>query len=289
MCYKIMDRALKVQNITAAQKWILVYLASRADEKGICWPSHATIAKDCCFKDRGNVGRNINQLVRAGLIEKQSKAGTRTTQYYLKPPGTDVGLTYTKTPKKTEIKNDDMSVIPTSQCRSNLHDDVGQSYTNKSVEQATEQASKDIKNAREQNPKKTNVVVMPPKAKKPTKQRPSKKAQTLITQDDMLLDFPDLELQTAHDWLTVRKSKRAPLTPTAWKNIKKEIQSAGCGAEAALEMCVNRNWVGFKALWYWNAKQQEQNNTQYQTKEQREREENERWKSVTYGDRRNDW
>ncbi|MBN4658832.1 hypothetical protein H4F44_23845, partial [Escherichia coli] len=33
--------------------------------------------------------------------------------------------------------------------------------------------------------------------------------------------------RAAVDWLVVRKSKNAPLTPTAWEAVKREAQAAG--------------------------------------------------------------
>jgi len=56
---------------------------------------------------------------------------------------------------------------------------------------------------------------------------------------------PDL----ARDFLKLRKDKRAPVTETAAKGIEREAAKAGLSIEAAVRMCCERNWQGFKADW----------------------------------------
>jgi hypothetical protein len=55
--------------------------------------------------------------------------------------------------------------------------------------------------------------------------------------------------QTAHDWIALRKSKRAVITQTALETIIKEADKAGMSLERALAMCCARGWTGFKAEW----------------------------------------
>ena len=51
------------------------------------------------------------------------------------------------------------------------------------------------------------------------------------------------------DWLKIRKSKKAPLTATAWKLFVNECDKAGWTIEAAIKECCLRNWASFKAEW----------------------------------------
>jgi uncharacterized protein YdaU (DUF1376 family) len=55
--------------------------------------------------------------------------------------------------------------------------------------------------------------------------------------------------QHAKDWLTVRKTKRLPLTPTAWDDVKAEAQLAGLTLDQAIHTAVVKSWGGFKAKW----------------------------------------
>lgn len=56
----------------------------------------------------------------------------------------------------------------------------------------------------------------------------------------------------ANDFIFLRKSKRAPLTQTAWKGIAKEIEKAGMSIEDGLSKMIERGWVGFEAKWLIN-------------------------------------
>ncbi|BDD90887.1 hypothetical protein PanNE5_03270 [Pandoraea sp. NE5] len=62
-----------------------------------------------------------------------------------------------------------------------------------------------------------------------------------------------VDKQHAKDWLTIRKAKRLPLTPTAWADIADEAAKAGLTPPAAVEVAVKAGWAGFKAAWLQNA------------------------------------
>jgi hypothetical protein len=55
--------------------------------------------------------------------------------------------------------------------------------------------------------------------------------------------------QHAKDWMAVRKTKRAPLTPTALTGVQREADKAGITLAQAIERAANNNWAGFKASW----------------------------------------
>lgn len=71
-----------------------------------------------------------------------------------------------------------------------------------------------------------------PPAKRPVVEKPS-----------------DVSDQTWADFLTHRRNRRAPLTPTAWKSIQSEAQKARKGLETVLETMISRGWTGYKAEW----------------------------------------
>jgi len=60
--------------------------------------------------------------------------------------------------------------------------------------------------------------------------------------------------QHAKDWLAVRKSKKAPLTLTAWNGVKAEAERAGMTPAQAVEISAASGWQGFKASWAANEK-----------------------------------
>lgn len=67
----------------------------------------------------------------------------------------------------------------------------------------------------------------------------------------LLLD-EQINEQTARDYLTIRKAKKAPLTKTALNAIKKQASNCGLTLNEAIAFCVVNNWIGFKADWYLN-------------------------------------
>lgn len=59
-----------------------------------------------------------------------------------------------------------------------------------------------------------------------------------------------VDKQAADDWLTLRKAKRLPLTPTAWSDTKAEGEKVGLTAAETVAHAVRSNWAGFKSSWY---------------------------------------
>ncbi len=65
-----------------------------------------------------------------------------------------------------------------------------------------------------------------------------------------MLEAEGIEKQTATDWLTLRKAKRLPLTPTAWEDTKAEGMKVGLSPAETVAHAVRCNWAGFKAIWF---------------------------------------
>jgi hypothetical protein len=55
--------------------------------------------------------------------------------------------------------------------------------------------------------------------------------------------------QTAADWITLRKTKKAAVTATALAQIIVEADKAGMSLERALAYACRQGWAGFKASW----------------------------------------
>lgn len=61
--------------------------------------------------------------------------------------------------------------------------------------------------------------------------------------------FPDVSPQVLSDFRKLRAAKKAAITQTAVDGIRREATKAGLTLEAALAMCCERGWTGFKADW----------------------------------------
>ncbi len=55
--------------------------------------------------------------------------------------------------------------------------------------------------------------------------------------------------QVAKDWLAIRKTKRLPLTLTAWNDIKREAEKASMSVADAVTHSCRRSRAGFEASW----------------------------------------
>jgi hypothetical protein len=62
-----------------------------------------------------------------------------------------------------------------------------------------------------------------------------------------LLEAENISSNLIDDWLKVRKAKNQPLTDTSLKATKREAEKAGISLEAAITICCERSWAGFKA------------------------------------------
>ena len=60
----------------------------------------------------------------------------------------------------------------------------------------------------------------------------------------------DVDAEVWSDWKAHRRAKKAPVTATVMKAIRKEAAKAGITFEDALRTSCQRNWVGFEAAWY---------------------------------------
>ena len=61
--------------------------------------------------------------------------------------------------------------------------------------------------------------------------------------------FPGINPQVVSDFRRLRSAKKAAITQTAIDGISREAAKAGLTLEAALTMCCERGWTGFKADW----------------------------------------
>jgi hypothetical protein len=82
--------------------------------------------------------------------------------------------------------------------------------------------------------------------KKQTREREEKKEQKTAPKVDLLAEVSP---QVASDFRALRTKLRAPITETAMNGIRREAAAAGMELEAALAMCCERGWRGFKAEW----------------------------------------
>lgn len=77
--------------------------------------------------------------------------------------------------------------------------------------------------------------------------RKPKTEKTTLSLDD--LTAKGIDRQVASDFLTLRKAKRAPLTPSAFDGLVTAWAQADLQPEAGMRVCVARGWQGFDPSW----------------------------------------
>jgi len=83
-----------------------------------------------------------------------------------------------------------------------------------------------------------------------TQKKPNQEPVTINHKPIDTVVCPDgLDVSVWQDWLKIRKSKKAPLTATAWKLFVNECEKANWTIEDAIKECCLRNWASFKADW----------------------------------------
>ena len=88
---------------------------------------------------------------------------------------------------------------------------------------------------------------------KPSEKATAKRRAKNRDADDLaLLTEYGVSVQTAEDYLIIRKAKRLPLTKTALLQIQAEANKAGLTVEQALVYSIGNGWASFRAEWLQN-------------------------------------
>jgi hypothetical protein len=94
--------------------------------------------------------------------------------------------------------------------------------------------------------RKTSASEADKKRTREEKRREEKKEQKTTPDGELFSGIPE---QVVHDFKQLRQKLRAPITTTAMAGIRREADKAGMALSAALAMCCERGWRGFKAEW----------------------------------------
>jgi uncharacterized protein YdaU (DUF1376 family) len=84
--------------------------------------------------------------------------------------------------------------------------------------------------------------------KRSTTVKPTKN-QEPITKNQIINTPEGVSESIFKDYLEVRKAKKAKWTQTALKGLQREAEKAKMSLQDVIQLCCERNWVGFKAEW----------------------------------------
>jgi hypothetical protein len=251
MSFQAMTWAVEKKCASAGQKLVLLMLANCANHQtGQCNPSHKNLAEECSMGISTLKG-HIAALEKAGFLKVIHKAidGVSLPNQYL--------LNLSDTPSGSGGVGQNLT-----EGRSGSDRGVGQNLaTNQEDKPGIEPV---IQGERAQAP----VAPVFPKlddfdaeqvkaerqaaaqAVEQPKAAPAAKPVKAAEPAHAIACPADVPAEVFVDFLTIRKSKRAPLTNTALAGIRREADKAGLSLADALAVCCERGWVGFRADWH---------------------------------------
>ena len=224
----VVDEYLSKMSGNAWKCYGLIVRKTRGWQKTHDSLSISQIQKFTGIRKEETVQKAINELVKLGLIGKQSRIGLP-NEYFLTsdpkkgvtPPPKNGGPPENGVPPKK-------GVTPPPKNGVGPPPKNGGHINTKYKKQIS--TNVDINTAHEKT------------AKKPTKHEA----------DLALLAEHGIAGQIAEDFLTIRKAKRQPLTETAMKLLAADAEKCGMTALQAVEYAIGNGWGSFRAEWLQN-------------------------------------
>lgn len=212
--------ALKTNVKHSSAKFVLVVLANCASGETMeAYPSIQHIA-DATEQDRKTVLANIQRLIVSGHISDTGKRAGVTKQVVI-----------------YRLNSTEINTVKESQKRDGTESGTVPFFPINS----TVFPHKESQISVETVPKTGHGTVSEPSIE------PSGKQNRGESLDGEL--FIGVSKQVVTDFKKLRSTLKAPITKTAIDGIQREADKAGVTLEAALTVCIERSWRGFKAEW----------------------------------------
>ena len=263
MAYQDVDKVFRAHIGNPTAKHVLLLLAwHKNKDTGLCCPSLETLAKESELS-KNTIRSAIDFLVAnrfVSRIQHTSKNGRVTkTEYVL----LQAALVSTPDISTADISTADISTADTTLYQPLIHDVSATDTTlyqplihNKEIEQVNEQESNNKESSLSRLDETLPLFDGQPQAQK---DEPKQAKKTRTKKPNTLAEKPDdVDEQVWNDFLTVRKAKRAPVTPTAVEGIQREAQKAGISLNDAIKLIVTRGWQAFNNGYSWKTNSQSQ-------------------------------
>lgn len=226
----------------ASAKAVLIELAWRSNPKdGKCCPSVDTLA-DCLEMDRKTVMSATSHLEKIGLICKRVAWVNRRKMVFYTFPTFDASEWAEGKEVSTEIGTTEIgtTVSGTTENGTYVGTEIG---TTVGTEIGTGTRKKNSKGEQENSSmsplaRASDELVLSPDTEQP-KAKP-KRTKTETDRPD------DVDAQVWEEFLILRKQKKKTFTDLALQGMRREAEAAGLSLEAAMTMCVENGWTGFK-------------------------------------------
>jgi len=198
-------------DIAAGPKMVLLSLCDNANEQGECYPSIALICKRCSMGER-TVQGHINTLVNQGCLTRKDRQGHSTL--YTIDPRRICTPAESAPPQKTAVTPAESAPTPAESAPTVPAESAPRIINEPSLE--------------------------------PSSNRQGARGAEI---QSAIFKVDDVEKTVWQDFVILRKAKKAPLTKTVVDGLRREADKAGLTLEAAIRICCESGWQGFKAEW----------------------------------------
>lgn len=227
--------AILKSNLKPTTRHVLLTLSCYINDVGqSAYPSIKVLASNTGLTERA-VGNNLRSARDIGWLRvgKHGFSGQRwaNNEYFPQIPGDDEY-------DETENEGTERSSSPSKKVR-NVETE-GKERRSKGKERSDKKVRNDVPT---NNPDELTKELSKEQSKK------GKGAGAPIFSAINVLSDLGVDDQTANDWLSIRKDKRAKVTQTAIDGIVAEAGKANLPVAEVLKMCCARGWAGFQASW----------------------------------------
>ena len=239
MSFKLVAAVFDMKVGNPLRKMVLIKLADQANDDGVCWPSYESIANSCEISRR-SVVTHIQWLEDNGFLWIERRYNAEESKNF----SNRYHLTLSKAQQFKKIK----TKKPKSGANAALVqiNDSGANAALGGAANALGGAGSALSNGAGAAPEPINKPINEPIKESGT----TKKKKVAVVKPD------ELSQQTWDDLLELRKSKKAPLSPTAWKMADNAIEAiqykTGHSIEQIVTVWIARGWTTVKEEWYFN-------------------------------------
>lgn len=239
MSFKLVAAVFDMKVGNPLRKMVLIKIADQANDDGICWPSYESIARSCEISRR-SVVTHIQWLEDNGFLWIERRYNADESKNF----SNRYHLTLSKAKQFKKVKTNKSkggaNAALVQEAPSGANAALGDAGN--ALGGATDALSNGAGAAPEPISKPINESI--------NESSKAKKKKVVVSKPD------ELSQQTWDDLLELRKAKRAPLTPTAWKMADNAIEAiqykTGHSIDQIVTVWVARGWTTVKEEWYFN-------------------------------------
>lgn len=258
MSIKMMNLAWKLP-LNSTETLVILALADTSNDEGFCFPGYENLIEKTKLA-RATLAKTLGILEGAGIFEKKPHSniglGRKVNTYQLLFNESWFHIV-TNQPKSSRIEligSIRLELIEKiNELRKERKRAISSTLSHRKV-----QPSDAISSIREHEPS-IKPSLKQPSLKDNASPKKVTKGKCELNADEILVQF-GINGQLAEDFKTHRKLKRASISVTSMKGFQREADKANIPIIDAITHCIELGWIGFKADWYLNKKQNQRVN-----------------------------